>query len=330
MASSIQDPSRLRIGILVLPRFTLSVLGLFLDPIRLAADEADHSRQMRCQWDVVTLSGQPVECSLGMSLRPSATIASLHSCDLIVVAGGVLQKTRADRIALCQLLRQLAQSGKTIVGLCTGAFRLVEAGLLDADHCAVSEFHLDDLSAVAGRTISETSHFSIRGRIMTASTGQGAAQLALSLIRTRLSGDLARKSARILRLPYDVANSGVAMPELPEPPCALIRRAMAILEDTLADPIPMAAIARRLGVTTRQLERLFRKHMDMTASEARETIRIRRAVELLTTTDRKLFEIAQACGYVSSTALNRAFSRAGQALPREIRARASNRVGAAA
>lgn len=324
------DEARLRIGILALPRFTLSVLGMFLDPVRLAADEADHSRQVRCRWDVITLNGQPVDCSLGLSIRPTATLGSLSACDLVVVAGGVLPRLRGDRAMLSGLLQKLHASGKTIIGLCTGAFWLVEAGLIAAEDCAVSEFHLDDLTRLSGRPITEPSHKRGSGRLITASTGQGAAELALSVIRDRLSGDLAEKSARILKLPHDAGAFVARPPLLPEPQSDVVRRALRVLEDTLSDPITMAAVARRLDVTTRQLERLFKRDLGVTAFEAREALRVRHAVHLLAETDLPLIDVARACGFVSSTALNRAFSRAGERLPREIRASRKTRGSAAA
>lgn len=71
------EAQRLTLGIVVLPGFTLSALSLFLDPFRLAADDKDKSRQIRCGWKICTLTGLPVESSSGMAVEPTAPILSL-------------------------------------------------------------------------------------------------------------------------------------------------------------------------------------------------------------------------------------------------------------
>lgn len=58
-AASDDPQRRLSVGIVALPGFTLSALSLFLDPFRLAADDRDKSRQIRCAWKICTLSGDP-------------------------------------------------------------------------------------------------------------------------------------------------------------------------------------------------------------------------------------------------------------------------------
>ena len=272
---------RLSVGIVALPGFTLTALSLFLDPFRLAADDRDKSRQIRCAWKICTLSGDPVTSSSGMVIEPTAPIGELDECDYVAVVGGLLAQYRPRQQALIDLIKRADKRGKTVVGLCTAAFLLAEGGLLDDRNCCVSWFHRDDfLDLFDGHTADTTSLFHRSGRHYTCAGGLGAASLSLSIIQNEISEELARKSASILMIPYELVRSEQPALSFNGVRSPMIRKAIRIFEETLEEPVPMIDVARKLGISVRQMERGFRMAVGRTAFEVREELRVKKAREL--------------------------------------------------
>ncbi len=315
-------PRRLSVGIVALPGFTLTALSLFLDPFRLAADDRDKSRQIRCAWKIGTLSGDPVTSSSGMVIEPTAPIGEVEECDYVAVVGGLLAQYRPRQQRLVDLIRRADKRGKSVVGLCTAAFLLAEGGLLEDRNCCVSWFHRDDfVEMFDGYTPDTTSLFHRSGRHFTCAGGLGAASLALSIIQTEISEELARKSASILMIPYELVRSEQPALSFSGVRSPLIRKAIRIFEETLEEPAPMVEVARKLGVSIRQMERGFRMALGRTAFEVREELRVKRARELLAETSLSLLDVAVASGFTDTRSMNRSFARQKQKPPREYRGR---------
>jgi len=311
---------RLSVGIVALPGFTLTALSLFLDPFRLAADDRDKSRQIRCAWKICTLSGDPVTSSSGMVIEPTAPIGELDDCDYVAVVGGILGQYRPRQQALIDLIKRADKRGKTVVGLCTAAFLLAEGGLLDDRNCCVSWFHRDDfLDLFDGYSADTTSLFHRSGRHFTCAGGLGAASLSLSIIQNEISEELARKSASILMIPYELVRSEQPALSFNGVRSPMIRKAIRIFEETLEEPVPMIDVARKLGISVRQMERGFRMAIGRTAFEVREELRVKKARELLSETGLSLLEVAVASGFTDTRSMNRSFVRQKQKPPRDYR-----------
>ncbi|PWL19214.1 GlxA family transcriptional regulator [Falsochrobactrum shanghaiense] len=316
----VEPPHRLSVGIVALPGFTLTALSLFLDPFRLAADDRDKSRQIRCGWKICTLSGDPVTSSSGMIIEPTAPVGELDECDYVAVVGGILGQYRPRQKALIELIRRADRRGQTVVGLCTAAFLLAEGGLLEDRNCCVSWFHRDDfIEMFDGYTADTTSLFHRSGRHYTCAGGLGAASLALSIIQKEISEELARKSASILMFPYELVRSEQPALSFNGVRSPMIRKAIRIFEATLEEPVPMVDVARRLGISVRQMERGFKMTLGRTAFEVREELRVKKARELLSETALSLLEVAVASGFTDTRSMNRSFLRQKQKAPREYR-----------
>ena len=81
----------------------------------------------------------------------------------------------------------------------------------------------------------------------------------------------------------------------------------------------MIDVARRLGISVRQMERGFKLALERTAFEVREELRVKKAKELLSETSLSLLEVAVASGFTDTRSMNRSFSRQKQKAPREYR-----------
>jgi transcriptional regulator GlxA family with amidase domain len=312
---------KLRFGIILLPQFTLSAFSLFLDCLRLAADEKDQSRQIRCSWDITTLTGDKVQSSTGMFVEPTAALGSVFECDYVVVVGGLISPHKKAPAALVDLLRNINKREIRLIGLCTGTFALAEASVLPENQCCVSWLHTEEF----GEEFFEFSADSIslyraNGKHYTCAGGMGSAYLALEIIAAEFSEELARKCASIMMIPFErrtneqpaLIFSGVSN--------RVIKQALRVFEATMEDPISMFEVSRRIGITCRQMERIFKEELGKSPLRVRDRLRVRKAKQLLLETDLNFTEIAVACGLLGTKTLNRAFAREGEKLPRELRA----------
>jgi transcriptional regulator GlxA family with amidase domain len=291
---------QLSVGFILADQFTLSAFSLFVDHLRLAADEGDRSRPILCRWSILSSRAEPVKSSCGAAIQRSSPLVDPRQFDYIVVVGGLLYgKTPIDE-ETAEYLRQAATQGVKLVGVCTGSFILCRVGLMNGRHCCVSWYHYLDFVAefpdhhpVADRL------FVVDGDRITCSGGGGSADLAGYLIERHIGRAVAQKSRHVLLLDRQRSGSDAQ----PHPPVSeaitdeRVRRAMLMMEQHLAEPLSIAEIAERLGVSTRQLERLFQTVLNMRPAMFYRTLRLRYARWLLDNTDRLVTDIALEAGF---------------------------------
>lgn len=320
----VPDPSpRLRVGILLAPRFTLSAFANFVDVLRLAADDDDRSRPIRCEWHVLSSNRHPMRSSSGIEIQPDAPLSHPDRYDYIVVVGGLLgelAKLSPDHVAF---LHQAAASGVPLVGLCTGAFLLHEAGLMEGYKCCVSWFHhADFLDQFDGLSpISDQIYIVDRDRL-TCSGGASSAHLAAHLVERHIGRAEAQKSLHIMII--DEAQVG----ENPQPGIPLeltsrdplVRRALLRIQQRLDSPLSVDALARSLQVSRRTLERRFKDALELTPADAAVRVRLGLAKALLERTERSIANIANATGFCDSSHFNRAFRKQEKCSPTSYRA----------
>lgn len=140
-------PPRLRIGFLLTPRFTLSAFANFVDVLRLAADEGDGSRPIRCRWRVLSADMAPVQSSCGARIEPDERLGDPARFDYIVTVGGLIDGGPGLSPEQAGFLRRAGQARVALGGLCTGVFAMARIGLMDGYRCCVSWFHHQDFLA---------------------------------------------------------------------------------------------------------------------------------------------------------------------------------------
>lgn len=300
----------LSVGFVLADQFTLSAFSLFVDHLRLAADEGDKSRPILCRWAVLASRNQPVRSSCGVMLQPTAGLEDPRQFDYVVVVGGLLHGGRPIDEATVTYLNHVDRSGVTLIGVCTGGFILARAGLMNGRRSCTSWYHYQDFrdefpdhQLVADRL------FEVDGNRITCSGGGGVADLASFLIERHIGRSVAQKARHVLLL--DRARLGSSAQ--PHPPAGesvsddRIRRAMLLMEQHLTEPLPIAAIAARLSISTRQLERLFQEALRMRPLAFYRMLRLRYARWLLDRTDRSITDIALDSGFADGAHFSRQF-----------------------
>ena len=309
---------RLRIGFILARRFTLCAFANFVDVLRLAADEGDRSRPILCGWRVLSRNSDPVESSCGIMIQPEERLGDPTRFDYIVVVGGLIDEIENLHPDYVAFLRRAAASGVPLAGVCTGAFTLHRAGLMQGYKCCVSWFHHDDfLKEFEGlRPVSDQILVVDRDRL-SCSGGASSAHLAAFLVDRHIGPAAARKSLAIMI--FDEAMTA----ERPQPGLPLelvsrddlVRRALLVMQQSLDTPLTVSDLVERLGVSRRKLERHFTKALALTPLEAGLKIRLAQARLLLERGDRSVTQLAVDTGFCDASHLIRQFRAAEGTTP---------------
>jgi transcriptional regulator GlxA family with amidase domain len=310
----------LRVGFILTPDFTLLPFAAFIDALRLAADEGDGSRPIHCQWSVIAPTLAPIRASCGVEIRPTQVFCNPNEFDYIVVVSGLL-KMQPDRRVLTYI-KAADKTGVRLVGLGTGSFTLLRAGVLKGHRCCVSWYHYQDLRDEFPDVIPVADQlFVVDGRYITCAGGAVAIDLAFWMIKRHIGAAHAQKSLHIMI----VDRARPATFPQPQPPLFCntqdlrVRRAILLIEQNLSEPLSLPAIAIRLNVSRRQLERLFRAEVGMGVQAYSRMLRIYYGLWQLASLERTVTEISENCGFSDASHFIRCFRREFGKSPLEMR-----------
>ena len=285
-------------------------------------------RRTAYTWRFVSLDGAPVEASNEIALPAEPLEAALADTDYLFVCGGPRMKMANEKRFLAPL-RQAARRGIVLGALSTGTYLLARAGLLKGYRCTIHwENRLAFREDFPDIDCSIQLYEIDRDRI-TVSGGTAAMDLMLYLIADRYGPDLARDVAN--QFNYERIRDGREdqrggrldnLSRLPEK----VRQAIAIMQRRVEDPVPLPEVSRRVGLSPRQLERLFMRSADMTPLRCYMQIRVERAHELLLYSDRSVIDIAVYAGFTSSSHFSMWYKRIYGRSPSDSRGRDQKRA----
>jgi len=314
----------LRIAVLPLTDFTMVAFAGFIDTLRLAADEGDRSRQIRCGWTILSEDRKPVRASNGVVIQPNEGLINTTAFDYLVVVGGILHGGSSETPALLAYLKKVAAAGTPLIGLCNGVFTLARAGLMEGRRACINWFHHADYVAEFPdlRLISDRM-FLVDGDRITCPGGVGPVHLASWLVERHLGAGSSAKGLRIM------LEDGARPSEAPQPIPVIavlsaardprVRRALLAMERRLDERIRLAELAAIVGSTPRHLTRLFLSDLGLTPKGALEAMRMAQARRLVEETQWPIADIAAQCGFADASHLVRRFRRSNETTPGELR-----------
>lgn len=309
---------RLRIGFILTRRFTLCAFSNFVDMLRLAADEGDRSRPILCGWRVLSATMEPVASSSGIVVQPEERLGDPARFDYIVVVGGLMQELEYLDPAYSGFLQRAVKAGVPLVGVCTGAFVLHRAGLMQGYRCCVSWFHHNDfLEQFNGITPVSDQIFVVDRDRLTCAGGTSSVHLAAFLVNRHIGRAAANKSLAIMMVEEAMAAER-PQPGLPlelSTSDPLVKKALLMMQQRLETPLKVSALADQLKTSRRKLERHFVRALNLTPSEAGKAIRIAHAEFLLSRSARTVTQVAQECGFVDASHLIRVFRTVRRTTP---------------
>ena len=306
------------ISFLLLPGFSAIGFMSAVEPLRVA----NRFRGELYRWHILSADGAPVSASNGISLNAEAAFADVaHVGTVFVVAG--FEPLACYTRALGDWLRRLDRAGATLGGIDTGSFILAEAGLFrEADRLTL---HWEALSAFSERypaLQASQELFEIGARRITCAGGTASIDMMLDLIG-RSHGDalasavseqfvLSRIRQRSDHQRMEIAaRYGVHNRKLIQ--------VIGVMEQHMEEPLAPAELAQEIGVTRRQLERLFCSALKDTPTHFYLQLRLNRARELLQQTDMTITSVCVACGFESPSHFSRTYRARFGASPRRDR-----------
>lgn len=278
------------------------------------------------EWTLFSLDGEPVTASNGMALLVDQPIGRALDLPSLALCGGFEPEAHLSR-PLMAWLHRLDQAGCALGGLDTGGFLLAAAELLKGERITL---HWESLPAFRERyPMIETSDelFELGERRFSCAGGAAAMDMALEVIARRhgikLAVDVSEQLIHErLRSRSDQQRMSLAR-RLGTHHRPLIE-AVSLMERHLEVPLSLADIAKRSGVSPRQLQRLFEQQLSTSPRQWYQQLRLKRAQRLLNETEMGVLAIGIACGFTSSSSFARAFRAHFGLSPAEVRRHASN------
>lgn len=309
-------------GFFLVPKFALMGFTSAIEPLRAANRLA--GRRLY-DWRIVSGDGAAVRSSSGIEVVPDHGIETVPRLDVVFVLSGLdpqgASRGAQDKATLAWL-RRIARLGCRIGAISTGSYLLARAGLLDGYRCTIHWENLPGFQEAFPELEVTPELYEIdRGRI-TCSGGTASLDLMLTLIALEHGRDLANQVAEQfiherIRDTHDQQRMalrgrlGVSHPKL--------LKVIGLMEENLEEPVARAELARRAGMSTRQLERLCRKYLARTPTRYYLELRLHRARKLLTQTSLSVLDVALACGFISASHFSKCYREFFDRTPREER-----------
>ncbi|MBU4434761.1 MAG: GlxA family transcriptional regulator [Alphaproteobacteria bacterium] len=271
--------------------------------------------------------GGEIVCNSGLSLANSVAFADLpEDLDTILVVGGDEDGLLGMRDAgVLEWLTDRARSTRRIGSVCSGAFVLAAAGMLDGRRATTHWEVCDEMRAFRPAVRLEPDAIFVADPPFYTSAGVTAGiDLCLSFVEDDCGPDLALAVARNLVLFMRRAGGQTQYSTGLNVQVAATPKLRALIAEISADPggdRTLPSLADRAGMTERTFSRVFHKETGTTPAAFVEMARINRAKALLETSDWPLARIADRAGFGSPDALHRAFHKRVGATPGDYRAR---------
>jgi transcriptional regulator GlxA family with amidase domain len=260
---------------------------------------------------IVSADGEPVVSSTG-TLMPDGSVGTAPAFDILFIAGGDALPTAPPDPVRTKAVQDLAYRAGTVASICTGAFLLGAAGLLDGRRATTHWRHAALLARLYPTATVEPDAIYVRDGSMYSSAGVTAGvDLALAILEEEGGPDLARKVAQSLvvymQRPGGQSQFSASL-QGPPPRTPVLKLITDIINAEPSGDHRIDTLARSAAVSPRHLTRLFRDELDTTPTKYVERIRLDIAKALLDS-GRNATEAAALAGFSSYEALRRAFIR---------------------
>lgn len=309
-----REPGSRRFVFLLLDQFTMLSFACAIEPLRLANRVLGRQAYV---WRLAGEGGEEVKCSNGAAFRLDMGLDELERDDTVLVCGGV-DVQRATTRSVLNWLRREARRGVAIGGLCTAAYTLAKAGLLDGRRATIHWENQDSFAEEFPDVILSKSVFVIDGNRMTTAGGTASIDMMLKIIARDHGADIANTVAD--QLIYSSIRTDQDTQRLSIPTRIGVRhpklaQVIQTMEQNIEDPISPAELAERVGMSTRQLERLFRRYLNRSPKRYYMELRLQKARNLLMQTDMSVINVALACGFASPSHFSKCYRAHYQTTP---------------
>lgn len=297
-----------RFVFLLLEQFSMVPFAAAIDALRIANRNL-HMREGGYTWKLVTETGGPVRCSNGSMITPDGPLGEVGRDDAILVCGGLGIAASSTKPVL-NWLRREARKGVAIGGICTAAHTLARAGLLDGKKCTIHWENHDAFLEEFDEVELTKSVFVIDGNRYTSAGGTSSLDLMLRLIAAQYTEELANWVAD--QLLHTGIRSESDKQRLSVPTRIGVRHpklstVIQMMENNIEEPVSPSILARDVGMSTRQLERLFSRYLNRSPKRYYMELRLQKARNLLMQTEMSVINVALACGFASPSHFSKCY-----------------------
>lgn len=297
----------------LVPEFSMIAFATAVEPLRMANRMLGEEYY---KWRIASMDGAPVIASNGVEVAAETSLkqereslSSSRRPSNTFLCSGTNVENAVDK-SLFAYIRENRNSGVIIGGLCTAAFLLAAAGLLKGKRCAI---HWENLPGFAENFPDIDVYadlYEMDGNTWTCAGGTAALDMMLSMIEKDLGEDLVNRVCEQaltdrVRNPNDRqrlplrARLGVQN--------AKVLSIIEFMEANIAEPLQLVEIADYVGLSRRQIERLFQQHMGRSPARYYLEIRLDRARHLLMQSTMAVVDVAIACGFVSASHFSKCY-----------------------
>jgi transcriptional regulator GlxA family with amidase domain len=308
------------VGLIVFPEFSMMSFGVAT--VFEVANMLTKKDNYRLK--VLSETGGPVRSSAGVSVDTSAF--GEDRLDTVIVAGGTRSDTPSD--GLTSFLRDASEKSRRVASICTGAFVLAEAGLLDGRRATTHWFYARELQTRYPKVKVDDDRIFINDGFIWTSAGMTAGiDLALALVEADHGSDIAKAVAKKLVV-YHRRSGGQsqfsALLDL-QPKTDRIQTALDFAKRNLHTPLSVEKLAEAAHLSPRQFSRAFRAETGQSPAKAIEKLRVEVARALMEETQHPIEIVSRQTGFADPDRMRRAFLRTYGQPPQVIRrnARAS-------
>ena len=305
--------------------FSLVAFSNAIEPLRLANRIA---KKQLYVWELASESGQKVTCSNGITLDVSVDLNTAKSASYIVFCSGENVRKYTTK-SLINWIRKEARKDITIGAICTATYILAKAGLLNNSKSTIHWENQEALKEEFCDLNITGSIFSIEKRRITSAGGTASLDLMLNIIAKELNTEFAKLIAD--QMIHDSIRTDMDK-QLPSIPNRIGARnpklltAIKIMENNIEDPLSPLLLAESLGISIRQLERLFQRYFSQSPKRYYMGIRLQKARNLLLQTEMNVLQIALACGFSSSSHFSKCYKSEFKIAPHNERGFANQSI----
>ena len=297
----------LHIGFLMMPEYTLSTFSNAVSVLRMANRLS--GRELY-RYSVFSLDGEPVVSSAGLELRLDGSFSSVGDMNVLIVCGGYNVKNYCSK-EINDILRSMAKKNIPLGGICTGSYVLAAAGLLDGDRSTIHWENIASMREQFPKLNISSSLFVIDRDRYTCSGGISSIDLMLNLVASihghqlvqqiseQFTCDRVRTEKDPQRAPLQYL-IGASQPRLVD--------AVVLMEANIEEPLSLDEVADYVGISRRQLERLFNRYLHCAPSRYYLELRLSRARLLLLQTSIPVIDVAISCGFSTAPHFSKCYS----------------------
>ena len=290
----------------LMENFTLLSFSSALDALRIANRM---SGKTLYEWTFIGENEGVVSCSAGTQFKLDNSLIELHRDDTILLCGGTsIQEATTKK--LIGWLRREARRGLIIGGLCTAAYPMAKAGLLDDKKATIHWENQDSFAEEFLEVELTKTVFVCDGNRYTTAGGTSSIDLLLKIIADEHGEELANAVAD--QMIYSSIRTDQDTQRLSVPTRIGVRhpklsKVIQMMEINIEEPISPSILAKDVGMSTRQLERLFRRYLDRSPKRYYMELRLQKARNLLMQTDMSVINVALACGFASPSHFSKCY-----------------------